>query len=82
MQIIIVSINGPIIATIPSRTGSSVFAAAWAIAALPNPASFENAARVTPITATPIKPPNAAFLKMPNSILKRKPLVYVYSLQE
>ena len=44
-QTMIVSMNGPSMATMPSRTGSSVFAAACAIAALPSPASFENAAR-------------------------------------
>ena len=48
VQIIRVSINGPIIATSPSRTGSFVFAAACAIGALPSPASLENAALLTP----------------------------------
>ena len=40
----IVSINGPIIATRPSLTGSFVFAAPCAITSVPNPASLENTA--------------------------------------
>ena len=58
----IVSMKGPIIATIPSRTGSSVFAAEWAIAALPSPASLEKAARFIPRIMTPTAPPKIAFL--------------------
>ena len=52
-------------ATNPSRTGSFVFAAAWAIGALPSPASLEKAALLTPHviaynTVAPAKPPVAA----------------------
>ena len=52
-----VSMKGPIIATRPSRTGSSVFAAAWAMAALPRPASLEKEERLIPHTSTPTNPP-------------------------
>jgi hypothetical protein len=55
-----VSMSGPSIATSPSRTGSSVFAAACAMAAIPTPASFENAARCTPTSSVPSAPPRAA----------------------
>ena len=40
-----VSIIGPSMATRPSRTGSLVMAAPWAIDSVPMPASLENAAR-------------------------------------
>ena len=57
----IVSMNGSIIATRPSRTGSFVMAAPWAISDVPNPASFENNARRTPATITaPTAPPMTA----------------------
>ena len=59
-HITIVSMNGPIMATIPSRAGSLVRAAAWAKAAEPRPASLEKAARLTPMTRTPKKPPYMA----------------------
>ncbi len=59
-QMTMVSMNGPIMATIPSRAASVVFAAAWAKAAEPRPASLEKAARLMPVTRTPRKPPNAA----------------------
>ena len=44
----IVSMNGPSMATKPSRTGSVVLAAPWARASVPSPASFENTARLIP----------------------------------
>ena len=44
VQIITVSISGSSNATYPSVMGSFVFTAEWAIAAEPQPASFENAA--------------------------------------
>ena len=43
-----VSMNGSSPATTPSRTGSSVLAALWAIGAEPCPASFEKSARFMP----------------------------------
>ena len=43
-----VSMNGSSPATTPSRTGSSVFAALWAMGAEPCPASFEKSARFMP----------------------------------
>jgi amino acid carrier protein len=55
-----VSINGPTIATIPSRTGSSVLAAEWAIDADPTPPSLLNTARLIPVTGTPTNPPYKA----------------------
>ena len=59
-QTIIVSMKGPIIATMPSLTGSSVFAAEWAIDADPTPPSLLKTALLTPVTKAPIKPPYAA----------------------
>ena len=64
-QIIIVSINVPIMAIVPCLTGLFVIADAWAIGALPKPASFEKIPRATPNrmaaqTAAPAKPPVAA----------------------
>ena len=64
-QTTIVSMKGPSIATRPSRTGSFVFAAPCASGAVPSPASFEKAARRTPIIIAcwkpiPIAPPAAA----------------------
>src|SRR5690606_38763868 len=56
-----VSMKGSNMATSPSRTGSFVFAAAWAMADEPNPASLEKEARLTPQTSTPTAPPKAAF---------------------
>ena len=63
-------------ATMPSLTGSSVFAAAWAIDALPSPASFEKAALRTPVIITPKNPPKTAFaenasVKMSEILLPR-----------
>ena len=46
-----VSIKVPNMATVPWRTGSWVLAAAWAMAALPNPDSLEN----TPPRNTPLQ---------------------------
>ena len=48
VQITSVSMNGPSEATSPSRTGSSVLAVAWAIGALPCPASLLNRPRRMP----------------------------------
>ena len=48
VTITIVSMNGSTRPTTPSETGSSVFAAAWAIGAEPCPASLENSPRLTP----------------------------------
>ena len=64
-HITIVSINGSKIATIPSLTGCSAFAAAWAMGAEPCPASLENNPRLTPLLkayamVAPKKPPEAA----------------------
>lgn len=48
-------------ATKPSRIGSLVFAAPCAIGAVPSPASFEKAARRTPvIIMAPSDPPKTA----------------------
>ena len=58
LQIIIVSINGSKIETIPSCTGSFVLATAWAIAADPKPAPLEKALRLIPCTKIPISPPS------------------------
>ena len=60
-----VSMKVPSIAMVPWRTGSVVAAAAWAIGALPSPASFEKTPRATPKriaaqTAAPVNPPAAA----------------------
>ena len=64
VQIIIVSINGSKIETIPSETGSCARAAECAIGADPCPASFENNPRFTPwlnanAKLAPINPPTA-----------------------
>ena len=48
VQMISVSIKGSKIATMPSATGSLVFAAAWAMGAEPCPASLEYRPRFTP----------------------------------
>ena len=48
IQIMMVSINGSKIETIPSETGSLALAAACAIGAEPCPASFEKSPRLTP----------------------------------
>ena len=65
----------PSIAMVPWRTGSVVAAAAWAIGALPSPASFEKTPRATPKriaaqTAAPVNPPAAAVpVKAPEKTL-------------
>ena len=60
-QTMIVSINGPSIATKPSLTGSVVFAAPCAIVSVPVPASLENMPRRTPIIIMlPNAPPETA----------------------
>ena len=60
-QTMIVSINGPSIATKPSLTGSVVFAAPCAIVSVPVPASLENIPRRTPIIIMlPSAPPETA----------------------
>ena len=71
-QITIVSMNGPSMATTPSRIGSSVLAAECAIGAEPSPASLENTARLMPITSTPMKPPYKASLSKANSKIVAK----------
>ena len=48
VQTMIVSMNGSRPATIPSRTGSLVLAAEWAMGEEPCPASLENKARFMP----------------------------------
>ena len=48
VQMTIVSMNGPSIATMPSRTGSSTLAVECAIGAEPWPDSFENSPRLSP----------------------------------
>ena len=56
-----VSMAGPNIATKPSRTGSFVLAAPCAKGAVPIPASFENAPRLTPNKINPpTRPPKKA----------------------
>ena len=55
-----VSMNGSSRATIPSLTGSSVFAAEWAMAADPAPASLLKTALWIPTTITPSRPPRPA----------------------
>ena len=55
-----VSTKGSSSATMPSRTGSSVRAAEWAMAAEPVPASLLKAARRKPWISTPTKPPTPA----------------------
>ena len=59
----------PIIEIRPCLTGSSVFAAAAAIGALPRPASFENMPRAIPFCIATIIAPNAppAAARMPNA---------------
>jgi hypothetical protein len=65
VQITRVSMKVPIMATVPWATGSSDCAAAWAMGALPSPASLEKMPRATPnwmaaTTVAPAKPPAAA----------------------
>ena len=57
VQMTTVSMNGSSSATNPSLTGFGVRAVAWAMAALPRPASFENTARRKPMMMTPMIPP-------------------------
>ena len=57
----IVSMNGPSIATNPSLTGSFVFAAPCAIASVPVPASLEKTPLLIPIMINePSAPPRTA----------------------
>ena len=60
VQTTTVSTKGSSSATMPSRTGSSVRAAAWMIADEPVPASLLNIARRKPWISTPTKPPAPA----------------------
>ena len=60
VQIMTVSIKGSSKATNPSCMGNSDFAAEWAMAEEPTPASFEKAALRKPVINTPIKPPYPA----------------------
>ena len=70
---------GPIMATTPSRTGSSVLAAAWAMGAEPWPDSLLNRPRLTPqvsmkMNVPPAKPPIcAAGLKAVRTISTSSP---------
>ena len=57
VQITTVSMNGSSSATKPSLAGCGVRAVAWAMAALPSPASFEKTARRKPMTSAPSPPP-------------------------
>ena len=57
-----VSINVPSMAMVPWRTGSVVLAVAWAMGALPRPASLEKMPRWKPFKTTRPKPPPAAAL--------------------
>ena len=59
MQITTVSMNGSSRATNPSLAGCVVRAVAWAMAALPSPASLEKTARRKPMISAPIAPPAA-----------------------
>ena len=65
VQITRVSINGSIIATRPSRTGSLVRAAACAMGEDPSPASLENRPRATPqrMASPTAAPPTAQGLR-------------------
>ena len=60
LQITTVSMKGSSSETKPSRTGSIVEAAEWAIGAEPQPASLLKAARRKPWIKTPAKPPAPA----------------------
>ncbi len=77
VQITSVSMNGSSRATTPSDTGSSVFAAAWAMGAEPWPASFENKPRRTPhiiVTSsapTPVPATPAVGLKASRKIVAK-----------
>jgi len=57
VQITTVSINGSSSATKPSEAEYLVFTAEWAIDADPAPASLEKAARLNPMSNTPMTPP-------------------------
>ena len=79
VQTIKVSKTGPSVASIPSRIGSLVLAAPWAMTSVPTPASLENAPRLMPISMTPRNPPPTAvgvrasltmLSKMPGTALK------------
>ncbi len=59
VQMIRVSMNGPSMATTPSRIGSSVLAAAWAMGAEPWPDSLENSPRLMPQVSMNTKVPPA-----------------------
>ena len=59
MQITTVSMNGSSRPTNPSLAGCGVRAVAWAMAALPSPASLEKMARRNPMTSAPSAPPVA-----------------------
>ena len=71
VQTTIVSMNGSRPATTPSRTGSSVLTALWAIGALPWPASLLNRARWMPVLSstpnvTPVNAPVAVVASPPS----------------
>src|SRR5690606_32687136 len=65
LQMMMVSMNVPSMPIRPERTGLLLVPAAWAMPAVPRPASLEKMPRATPqpiaaITAAPAKPPVAA----------------------
>ncbi|MNF88524.1 hypothetical protein D3C84_710210 [compost metagenome] len=65
LQMTMVSIKVPSMPIMPERTALLVVPAAWAIPAVPRPASLEKMPRATPkriaaMTAAPAKPPVAA----------------------
>ena len=65
VQTMMVSMKVPIMPTSPEKTGSRVAPAAWAMPAVPRPASLEKMPRATPMrmaisTVEPRKPPVAA----------------------
>ena len=74
VQTMMVSMKGSSRDTMPSRTGSSVDAALWAMDAEPTPASLENAARRKPWISTPKSAPKPAsvekapFMMVPNAL--------------
>ncbi len=64
-QMMMVSMKVPSMPIRPERTGHLLVPAAWAMPAVPRPASLEKMPRATPkriaaITAAPAKPPVAA----------------------
>ena len=71
VQITMVSINTPSDCTSPIFTALSLFAAAAAHGAEPEPASLENSPRFTPFISTAPNPP-AATCRMPKASSKMR----------